>query len=102
MRPSYVWLVPEYTHIGADAATGFKFRIQNSADNSSYDLAKGAGGEYRYLFVLKDNGERKVRYVRLSRKEREMRFEGWEGTGNINQGRKGSFLYLIWRTESII
>ena len=44
-----MWLEPVYTYNSAEAATSFDILIQENEKPGWYDLAKGAGGNYRYL-----------------------------------------------------
>jgi len=52
MMYRFVWLVPEYTTKIEDAVTGFDVFI--GAADSRPDLAKGAGGAFRYLVPVKN------------------------------------------------
>ena len=98
----FVWLVPHYTEDARGAATGFEVIIQGDSDPSLQDLAKGAGGDYRYLKIETDvTQERKVTQVTLLRQDSALTKvpEGWDGTTiDINKGRGKTYLYLIWKT----
>ena len=98
----YVWLVPRYTTEWSAAAVGFELIIQGGANGSLQDLAKGAGGDFRYLLPVKDiTNEAKVTQVTLLRLHGDMgrRPTGWTGnTGDINRNRGKTFLYLLWKT----
>ena len=48
----YVWLVPRYTTEWSAAAVRFELVIQGGANGSLQDLAKGAGGDFRYLIPV--------------------------------------------------
>ena len=104
MAPSlhrYVWLVPRYTRDYSAAAVGFEVVIQGDADGSLKDLAKGAGGDFRYILPIKDvTKEAKVTHVALLRREGALRGRpmGWVGnTTDINKNRGKTFLYLLWK-----
>jgi histone deacetylase HOS3 len=64
----YVWLVPVYTFEATQAATSFDIRIQPSAIDGKDDLAKGTGGDWRYLYTIQDSRQlRKMVEVKLLR-----------------------------------
>ena len=67
-----------------------------------HDFAKGTGGDYRYLLLERDAAQAaKVTVVALLRLAKEMhsRPAGWDGnTPDINKGRGGTYLYLLWKT----
>ncbi|PIL26817.1 hypothetical protein GSI_11078 [Ganoderma sinense ZZ0214-1] len=97
----YVWLVPRYTSSYSTAAVGFEIVIQGDANGSLKDLAKGAGGDFRYLLPIKDvTKEAKVTQVALLRLDGDLgrRPAGWSGnTIDINKNRGKTFLYLLWK-----
>ena len=104
MAPSlyrYVWLVPRYTRDHSAAAVGFEVVIQGDADGSLKDLAKGAGGDFRYILPIKDvTKDAKVTHVALLRLESGLRGRpmGWVGNMiDINKNRGKTFLYLLWK-----
>jgi len=89
----YVWLRPIYTYNSSEGANSFHVEIY---DHKHYDkiedLARGAGGAYRYL-VPSHSGNccDKIRDVWLSD------FQNGRGfTKDINEGRGGRYLYLNW------
>ncbi|PIL29718.1 hypothetical protein GSI_08156 [Ganoderma sinense ZZ0214-1] len=100
---SYVWLVPAFTTDASQALTGFNIAIQPDADPSLKNLADGTQGDFRYLILdqsLMPEAE-PVTDVVLLRLGSEMtdRPAKWDGnTGNINKGRGGTYLYLLWKT----
>ena len=98
----YVWLVPHYTEDANAAVTGFEIIIQGGADPALDDLAKGAGGDYRYLLPATDvTKETKVTQVTLLRLDQALGTtpSGWDGsTIDINKGRGKTYLYLLWKT----
>ncbi|TBU39220.1 hypothetical protein BD309DRAFT_970200 [Dichomitus squalens] len=101
----YVWLVPQYTRREYQAATGFEVVIQCLPDMSKKNLSKRGGGKYRYLLPIMDTRQRrKIVHVVLLRQSQDLPCvpPGWDGaTGNINEGRGNSFLYLLWKAESV-
>ena len=97
----YVWLIPVFTSTASAAVTGFSIAIQKSADPAFNDLAKGAGGDYRYLLLENDAEQaEKVTEVALLRLGEALveRPAGWDGnTIDINKGRGKTYLYLLWK-----
>ena len=97
---SYVWLVPKYTTNVDDAVTGFDLFIQENADDSKPDLARGAGGKWRYLVPVKIPQERKkITEIALMRRQGgdySGPGSGYVGrTQDINRHRGGDFLFLV-------
>lgn len=100
-----VWLVPVYTTEVTKAATSFDVLIQPYQDTKLDDLAKGAGGEFRYIVPRSDRKlERKIVEVGLVRSERPVRSvpSGWDGYSVINifNGRPKGHLHIVWKTAS--
>lgn len=102
----YVWLQVVWTSDINKAVTGFHFVKQSGEDPHYQDLAKGAGGDYRYLIPLKQpNYNFRLTQVKLFRSDKEItQFPaGYVGhTTDINAGRGGTFLYLAWKLEAVI
>ncbi|KAK7032626.1 hypothetical protein VNI00_012889 [Paramarasmius palmivorus] len=97
----YVYLTPITTNNPNDAATSFKIVIQSHADPEKKDLAKGAGGDYRYVIPMRDPGARKITSARLLRSGSKQDYppSGFNGLStDINQGRKGDYLYIVWKS----
>ncbi|KAI0696248.1 hypothetical protein BC835DRAFT_1543701 [Cytidiella melzeri] len=96
----YVWIVPIFTFNAAEAATRFDLFIQKDAHSGWFDLAKGAGGDYRYLEAVADaNNSLKLTELKLYRSNNAvgsfpLPYIGH--TGDINANRKKTYLYLIW------
>ncbi|KAG6904810.1 hypothetical protein DXG01_007015 [Tephrocybe rancida] len=114
MGGKYVWLVPEYTDKTSEALTRFDLIIQDQADPRYIDLAAGAGGQYRYLVPSKQDANKEMfitdlTLVRTSNDATQDLNAGklvWNGvpqghTGDINHGRKGSYLYLVWQLQQV-
>ena len=79
--------------------------LHNGGGNSSLqDMAKGAGGAYRYL-KQQDGRDAPVRITDValfrSKKQQFLSVDpsnGWhESTFDINEGRGGDFLYVVWK-----
>ena len=97
-----------YTFDSASAAVAFDIVIQSKKIEGRDDLAKGADGKYRYVIPVPDVRERrKVVEAQLVRSGKRVApgdvpgivGEGWEGARrDINEGRGGDYLYLVWRT----
>jgi|EP01040_Poterioochromonas_malhamensis_P006833 hypothetical protein len=101
----YVWLQVVWTPDINQAVTGYHFIKQSDEDKRYQDLAKGAGGDYRYLLPLKQpNYNFRLTEVKLFRSDKEiLQFPGYDGhTTDINGGRGKSFLYLAWKLEAVI
>ncbi|CCM06247.1 uncharacterized protein FIBRA_08496 [Fibroporia radiculosa] len=96
----YVWLVPVKTNVHADALSSLSIAIQSKEDPTKQDLAAGAGGDYRYIVLaLRDPAKITALGLLRSSDPREVP-EGWNGsTEDINKGRKGDYLYLVWKSE---
>ncbi|KAG6848067.1 hypothetical protein H0H93_003670 [Arthromyces matolae] len=100
----YVWLVAETTTIAADAVTHIDLVITGSEDKRYDDLAKGAKGKYRYLIPTRQYGDSVfMTGLRLYRSQSEIFHGGIDlysrFTDDINAGRGGDYLYLIWKKE---
>lgn len=99
---SYVWLVPRYTYNKDDALTWVEVFHQGSAAPGLDDLAKGAGGDFRYVKGVKNTREdrkiKKLDLVRDSDDEPELdRVPGaWAKSGDINHKRSGDFLQIFF------
>ncbi|KAE8352222.1 hypothetical protein BDV28DRAFT_5583 [Aspergillus coremiiformis] len=97
----YVWLSPKWQSNTSDAVSNIRIIIQDNADGNYSDLAKGAGGDYRYLRLERD-GSRKIKRIQLLRRKDEVDFGtvqalGFDGySSDINKGRGGDYLYLVW------
>ncbi|PHH88530.1 hypothetical protein CDD83_7422 [Cordyceps sp. RAO-2017] len=100
----FVWLVPTYSDRREDACTEMVVTIQYDSIPSLNDLAAGTGGHFRYLTCKKDAEKLPIRHLALHRSESEVQLEDirkdkYNGmTMDINKDRRGTFLYLLWRT----
>jgi hypothetical protein len=97
--------VPEYTIDRDKALTHIQVFVQDKSDSAYSDLAKGAGGQFRYLkTVANKENSRKITSVKLWRgdsapSESILKRLQPNCTGDINYGRGGTYLYLFWRTS---
>ena len=100
MISRYVWLVPFYTYNANEAAVRIELIIQHSSDPNMKDIAKGAGGSFRYLRPIADGSNRnKITELALQRSGKSGADPNYDGaTGDINKGRDGDYLYLLWNT----
>jgi len=98
---SHVWLTAEFNSNPDYACNSFAIITQDRSDDKRQDLAKGAGGQYRYLVPYSVAAERKkVTEIRLFRSDSAVEAPpaGYDGmTRDINIDRGKSFLYLIWK-----
>jgi len=101
---NYVWLVPEWSTTVKDACTGFDVVIKDAGDpNSPPDLAKGAGGHFRFLVPVRDsrNGEKVVAIALLRSTPNYGSFEQSVGYNRIshdlNRHRGGDFLHVVYK-----
>lgn len=97
----HVYIKPILTANALEAATGFDLAIRDQpyeGPNARIkDLAKGAGGKYRYLVPKREPGKTPIRQLWLWRADgRQAPRLGWEMTGDINKGRGGDYLLLEW------
>lgn len=79
--------------------------MQNGRDPNRLDLAKGAGGAFRYLlpFCNPQTADR-ICALGLLRSSEAVGTppEGYTGmTSDINKDRGGSYLYLVWKSENV-
>jgi hypothetical protein len=77
--------------------------IRTGDSTGESDLAKGAGGDYRYVRPCYDQASYAVTDVALWRTGDQQwnAPDGWHGkSADINEGRGGDYLYLVWRTET--
>lgn len=94
--------MPRYSSNAANAVSSIRIIIQGDRDSAYVDLAKGAGGDYRYLRLERDGGN-KITEVRLLRGNDEadssvVRALGFDGaSGDIDKGRGGDYLYVVWK-----
>ncbi|RCI17108.1 hypothetical protein L249_2342 [Ophiocordyceps polyrhachis-furcata BCC 54312] len=102
---SSVWLVPSYTRDRNKACTSIDLVVQKEADAELKDISQG---DFRYLKCSRDsrNGH-KIQQLALFRKSdgpftledvKGKYFDGFSAD-NINVGRSGHHLSLIWLTD---
>jgi len=96
------WLVSHYTSAPGAACITFEVWIQHKVNNDHIDLSKGVGRERRYIVpIVSPSSNDKVTEVRLLRSQLPILQppEGYSRISrNINDGRGGDYLYLVWKT----
>lgn len=100
----FVWLVPIYDSQPTNALTSIDVEIQENCDESKDSLAQGAKGSYRYLLPLSAKSGNKIYSMNLLRLNSKIGGApaGYDGcTRNINGGREGTCLYIIWKSQSV-
>ncbi|CAF3381942.1 unnamed protein product [Rotaria socialis] len=101
-RGKYTWLVAEYTTNVEDAASSFLIYMQSQEKHGMEDIARGTGGDFRYVVPVKNQREKKkINEINLLRSSNSVDVvpDGYSGKSiDINRGRKKDFLYLIWKT----
>lgn len=100
-----MWLCPEWTVVREEAITELSVERSSTPVRNYNDLAMGAKGDYRYIRGSHD-GLDGVTKVGLFRFDKELSPEeireriGQSGfshySEDINKGRGGEYLYLIW------
>lgn len=101
----FIYLQPLWTKHSAAAVGDISVRTSGSfpqwaKKRGLTDLAKGAGGDFRFLDVKHGAGfESGITEITLWEKRLYAIPHGWDGmTQDINKGRGGRFLYLVWRS----
>ena len=81
-----------------EAVSGLSLIPQGNEDSSKTNLATGASGKYQYLDIKRDSDidAKKIWKVMLLRGKQGIP-EGWDGMFDLNNSRKGDFLYLVWK-----
>lgn len=101
----FIWLAPVYTTDVSKAATSFDVLIQTYEDPKLDDLAKRAGGDFRYVIPRADRKlSEKIVEVGLLRTDKPLSKppSGWQGycINDLNKGRRKGCLYVVWKTTS--
>ncbi|KAF7556418.1 hypothetical protein G7Z17_g1388 [Cylindrodendrum hubeiense] len=90
----YVWLHVRRATRPSEMVSNIWIDMRDNDENGRDDLAKGAGGDYRFPAWSNDRGTGR------SDDKQDSAPNGWTGkTGDINDGRGGDYLYLIWKTQ---
>lgn len=104
----FAWLVPKFTTDPSRAATSFDVLIQSFEDPKLSDLAKGAGGDFRYVAPRADRKvSEKIISVAIFRSDKPITRPpaGWTGyaINDLNKARKKGCggLYLVWKTTNV-
>ncbi|KAI0437003.1 hypothetical protein F4803DRAFT_540406 [Xylaria telfairii] len=101
----YVWLQPEWTIAKEEAISDLLFERSRTPVRNYNDLAMGAGGDFRYIRSSRDgNGIiTKVGLFRIKQKlspeeiKSRINQSGFTHySSDINEGRGGDYLYLLW------
>ncbi|CAK7212931.1 hypothetical protein SCUCBS95973_001627 [Sporothrix curviconia] len=99
----FVWLIPHKASSPHIMADNIWVDIRDSSDGDRDDLAKGAGGDYRYLSWTNNmNATHFITDIALWRAadKKDSPPENWHHkSDDINRGRGGDYLYLVWRTK---
>ena len=78
--------------------------VQTDSEKKMDDLAKGAGGGYRYIFTKSDRAESaKIVHAVLLRTQSAVHSApaGWDMiSADINKGRRKSRLYILFKTAA--
>ena len=90
------------------AITDISIAVQSdSRGNGQSDMANNAGGDYRYVDYSSDaDNARKITDIAFWRSGdaktiEDVQAQGWDGmTTDINAGRGGDYIYVIWKTSS--
>lgn len=98
-----------YTNEPKQAATFFHIVVQDVPNALYVDLAKGAGGVYRYLVPVRHARQKRkivgailyhttdgLNAPKLSALVKSLGYNG--STTNINEGKGGDCLYLLWKS----
>ncbi|KIP01434.1 hypothetical protein PHLGIDRAFT_80597, partial [Phlebiopsis gigantea 11061_1 CR5-6] len=101
----FIWLVPIYTTDVARAATSFDVLIQSYEDPKLNDLARRAGGDFRYVVPRADRKlSDKIVEVGILRSDKPLGRPppGWHGycVNDLNKGRRKGCLYVVWKSAS--
>ena len=99
----FVYIKPTYTMDKFRAATSFQLTVTYINDIKDRrpdikDLAKGAGGPYRYITPVYDGHSIPTKRVVSTIYFTETNPDRTSCTENINQGREGRNLFLCWET----
>ncbi|KAI1182489.1 hypothetical protein F5B17DRAFT_185212 [Nemania serpens] len=101
----YVWLHPEWTSVKDEAMSNLSFKKSSTPVRNYNDLAMGAGGNFRYIQASRGGSEgiTKVGLFRVKQQlppdEIQSRIEQSGFThysSDMNEGRSGDYLYLLW------
>ncbi|KAI5920663.1 hypothetical protein F4810DRAFT_407757 [Camillea tinctor] len=101
----YVWLQPEWVRVHEEAIADLSVTRSDAPIKNYNDLAMGAGGQFWYIQPSR-GGSRFITKVSLFQAKQELSPEkimsriersGFtHHSGDINEGRGGDYLYLIW------
>ncbi|KXJ92488.1 hypothetical protein Micbo1qcDRAFT_204461 [Microdochium bolleyi] len=102
----YVWLKVHKATKPSELVSSIWTVHRESHIAGMSDLANGAGGMFRYLHMVHDMTVNKyVTDIALWRdgSHHDEVPHGWDGkTSDINDGRGGDFMYLVWKTKDYL
>ncbi|KAG8667783.1 hypothetical protein FPOAC2_12982 [Fusarium poae] len=103
----YTYVVKSFTTTDSRAITGLSIEIVGERNPALQDMAKGTGGDYRYVITSQDLAlPTRVNGVQLWRSFNGpvtlVDTVGWDGIStDINSGRGGAYLYLVWKNAEV-
>ncbi|EXF83910.1 hypothetical protein CFIO01_03933 [Colletotrichum fioriniae PJ7] len=106
----YTYVVKSFTTDPSQAITGLSIEITGDSNPAlGGDMAKGAGGDFRYVVTSQDlNLPTRISEVQLWRSPNDSVTladainAGWDGIStDINHGRSGAYLYLVWKDVQV-
>ncbi|CDF33130.1 unnamed protein product [Chondrus crispus] len=103
----YVFLEPVWVDDISQGADNISVQISGGVpgwtkERGQQDMAMGAGGDYRFLDIWhRRDVKEKIVDVVLWGGQLVRIPDGWTGmTGDLNKGRGGRYLYIVWKTAS--
>ncbi|KAG8629101.1 hypothetical protein KVT40_002966 [Elsinoe batatas] len=103
MGGACVWLEGRYATSPSEMVHEIAIDIRNKTQDRNDSLSKGAEGSPRFLDLKRDvNKNEFIRTYGLLKTSREHKYppSGWSGISNdINTGRGGDYLYIVWRSK---
>jgi len=101
----YVWLHPEWTSVEEEAISDLSFKKSSTPVRNYNNLAMDTGGDFRYIEASR-HGSRMATKVGLFRAQQKLSPEEIKSriqqsgfthySSDINEGRGGNYLYLLW------
>lgn len=100
-----VWLHPHWTSVREEAVSDLEFIMSDTPIRNYNDLAMDAGGAFRYIKATQD-GSKPISNAGLFRSKEKLSLEAIKSrieqagftnySTDINKGRGGDYLYLLW------
>ncbi|KAF7357555.1 Variant-surface-glycoprotein phospholipase C [Mycena sanguinolenta] len=101
----YTWVVAVTTTDPTQAITGISVDVTSSSIDGLSDMASSTSGDFRYVKTSSDPNSPKITAAALWRSPddsvslADVQAAGWAGmTSDINSGRSGDYLYIVWKT----